>query len=497
MNSLSHTRLTRRGFMKAASGAAAGASLGALLRKQLSAASGLVADPDWESFDRALETGMLDFEMVGAAVSVLTPDEVAYSGMFGVRDLETAEPVTEDTHFLVASTTKSMTAALIATFVDDGVLAWDQPVREIYPHFRAPTDELTETLRVRDMLDMASGIGESDASAAFHQGDPTTDQLLASLVNLPVVGAKGAQFFYNGAVYAAGGYLPALALGIDPADVGPVYASQIAERIYRPSGMATACITDDPRPFSDNFATGYGPDLLVGTSRQPFAPVGSYAPAGGTLATHGEMVRYVMMQLNRGVAHDGARIVSSENLTECWTSNVDVPYDADLTPDIVQSGYGMGWLTATYRDGRRFISHAGGIDGFTTFLGFLPEDGIGLVVNTNMMPPSRGLAFIQYVSALLLETSFGLNTGASEMTLAQYRGAAQTLDDLAQTCRLPEWSEIAPWLGHYEKGWLLAFDEDGSLRLRQSSRSIPLVVMPDGSYVMASGIAPGIPVHFS
>ena len=37
----------------------------------------------------------------------------------------------------------------------------------------------------------------------------------------------------------------------------------------------------------------------------------------------------------------------------------------------------------------------------------------------------------------------------------------------------------------------------GNLRLRQSSRDIPLLVMPNGEYVMASGVLPGNPVRFS
>ena len=54
---------------------------------------------------------------------------------------------------------------------------------------------------------------------------------------------------------------------------------------------------------------------------------------------------------------------------------------------------------------------------------------------------------------------------------------------------------VAPCLGHYEKGWSLAFDPDGALRLRQSSRAIRVMAMPDGSYVMAGGFAAGLPIQ--
>lgn len=492
-------RLTRRMLVKAA--AVASAASPTILRSSpigaQSATPAAGAATDWEGFDRALETAVTSFDVVGAAVSVVSTGDLIYRGMFGVRDLESGAPVTPDTHFMVASTTKSMTALLVATFVDEGVLGWDQPVQEIYPDFRAPTDELTRNLRVRDMLNMASGIGEPDAISAFHQGDVTPAQLLQMISGLPVIGPTGSQFFYNGTVYSAGGYLPALALGVGLDDLGSAYAAQMAERVYQPSGMSTARITDDPRPFTDLFATGYAPDLVEGTVRQPFPPVGSYAPAGGTLATHDEMTSYVSMQLNRGVASDGTVVVSPENLEECWKSNVDIPFDKAANPDLEHSGYGMGWLDATYRGGHRFNSHAGGIDGYTTFIALLPDDGIGLVVNTNVGPMSRGLGFVQYISALLLETLFGFNPGAADDAVAQYRAVAQGLADLAADAEPVDEAAIAPWLGYYERGWQLGFDPDGSLRLRQSSRSLPLLAMPDGGYVMASGVAPGILVQFS
>ena len=56
---------------------------------------------------------------------------------------------------------------------------------------------------------------------------------------------------------------------------------------------------------------------------------------------------------------------------------------------------------------------------------------------------------------------------------------------------------VAPYLGFYEKGWRVAFDADGELRLRQGSRAIRLLAMPDGDYVMAGGLVPGTAVHFS
>ncbi len=203
--------------------------------------------PGWESFVAAVRASFRRMEMVGAAVGVVSADAVLYSSTHGVRDQASGEPVTDDTHFLVALTTKSMSSLLVAGYVDAGLLGWDQPAVEVWPGFRAPTDELTATLRVRDLLGMASGITEPPALSAMHEGDPTATQLLQSIVNLPVEHPPNTTYFYNNTLYAVGGYLPALAQGTAGDDLEAVYSQQMHERVFGPVGMATATIADDPR----------------------------------------------------------------------------------------------------------------------------------------------------------------------------------------------------------------------------------------------------------
>jgi CubicO group peptidase (beta-lactamase class C family) len=475
----------------------AGASAGLAARSGF-ARQGATPVAGWSWFDDGIQAAMEIFHIVGSAVAIVDRGGITHSATFGVRDLASGELVTPDTHFLVASTTKSMTAMLLATFVDDGVFEWDQPVCEVWSDFRAPIEALTASLRVRDLLGMASGLGEAPAVSAYHQGDLTAGELLRSLASLPVTDPPGTTFFYNGTVYAAGGYLPALAQGAAEDDLETAYATLMTERVYRPAGMSSARITDDPRPFVDNYATGYGSDLTEGTAPQPYASVGAYAPAGGTLATLEDMASYVAMQLNSGDSLSGERVVSAENLAECWTPHVALPATPpDLQPDFVSAGYGLGWVAYDY-GGRRFIGHSGGIDGFTTFIGFFPDDGLGLVVLSNEGPFPRGLSFAPlYVPNLLMEGRFGLNVGGNDAAVAQFQASERQWNDLAARAMPVDADAIAPFLGEYETGWRVAFGADGELRMHQSSRAIRLLAMPGGGYVMAGGVTPGTMVRFS
>jgi CubicO group peptidase (beta-lactamase class C family) len=347
---------------------------------------------------------------------------------------------------------------------------------------------------VRDLFGMATGITEPPALSATHQGDPTAAQLLQSVVNLPVEHPPGTTWFYNNTVYALGGYLPALHQGVAPSDLEAVYIQQMQERVYGPAGMATARIADDPRPVVDNYASGYGPDLGGRRRVMSFGPVGSYDPVGGTLATLTDMAAYVRMQLREGVSIDGGRVVSAANLAECWRPHIDVPTSPDLDPDAVSSGYAMGWIRETFRDGTSLVWHNGGIDGFTTWIGFLPERDIGLVVLNNMNPTSIGPFFYAAVLTLLLN-EYGLNAGVGPKVDAAYEQAADQLLDLGKQTVPTDRGAIAPYLGSYQGGYRVVM-RGGEAQIRIGPRVLPLAAMPDGTYVMSGGLIAGVPVRF-
>jgi CubicO group peptidase (beta-lactamase class C family) len=487
-------RIPRRALIRTAVAAAIASGMGPQVASVTRAQTPTPAVV-WEDFDAAVQVGMDTFGMVGAAIAIVTADGIGHQATFGVRDLASGAPFTADTHCLVGSTTKSMSSLLLATLVDDGALSWDQPVREVWPDFRGPSETLTRELRVRDLFGMASGIGEPDATV-LHFGDPTAGELLRSLVNLPIDAPPDTQFFYNNTLYAAGGYLPAL-LDTTTDDLETSYARHMTERVYQPAGMIDCRITSDPRPYVADFATGHAPDFILGTAAEPYAPIGSYAPTGGTMANLNGMANYVAMQLRRGVSMGGTRVVSAAALAECWAPHISLPINAAMEPDVVSTGYGMGWISAMYRGGTRLVWHNGAIDGFSTWIGFFPNENIGMVILTNIGPTPRGLHFAPYVLNLLLERRFGLNRDANAAITARYQAIAQDLDALAASALPVDPVTIAPFLGHYEKGWSLAFAPDGALRLQQSSRSIRVMAMPDGHFAMAGGFAAGLQLQFS
>ncbi len=448
---------------------------------------------DWTSFDREVRAAADRLKIAGAALTVVNADRVLHTATVGFRHLAPRRRVHDTTHFLVASTTKSMTSLLVATYVDEGRLEWDQPVIDAWAGFRAPTEAMTRNLRVRDLLGMASGLGEPPAVSTFHQGDPTAEQLLQATVNLPVIAQNpDEQYFYNNTVYAVGGYLPFLADGVAARDLPAAYGLAMRDRVYGPAGMTGASIADDPRGVVDDFATGYGLNLHTRLTALPYGPVGSYAPVGGTLATIEDMAAYVRLQLRGGLSVTGERVVSPGGLAECHQPHVDVPIAREYDPDAVSQGYGMGWITEKYNDDSVLTWHTGGIDGFTTFIGFLPGHDLGLAVLTNTNVTPNGAWFYIYLLNTLLNRRLGLNAGVAPSALATGHAAVQGLADLRRQSSPADPDATAPWLGHYEAGYRI--ERVGrDLVVWNGPRRFPLRVMTDGTYVAAEGFIAGAP----
>jgi hypothetical protein len=68
--------------------------------------------------------------------------------------------------------------------------------------------------------------------------------------------------------------------------------------------------------------------------------------------------------------------------------------------------YGMGWFMEYYR-GHRSIWHAGEINGYCSFAGFLPDDGIGYAVMVNRHKPI--IPFAMSLKHTLLDAGLGLS----------------------------------------------------------------------------------------
>jgi CubicO group peptidase (beta-lactamase class C family) len=448
------------------------------------------------SFTADVEAALVTFKVPGASVALVQKDQIVFARGFGVRDLASRAPVTEHTRFRIASNTKSMTSLLVAQFVDDGVLGWDDRVVDVWPAFRAPTPELTQGLRVRDLLGNGTGLAESTTVEFFMMagGDSALD-LLRAVADQAVIAPPNTAYAYNNTLFCVAGYLGPLVQRTAPDALVPRYAALVEQQIFAPIGMADAAIADDPRPLGDDYAVGSTRDLFGRPSAAPFVAIDGVAPAGAGLASATDMARYLVTQMNGGVAPDGTRIVSAANLAETHRPGIAVPPDAlnalpaVVLPDTTAMHYCLGWFEQVFKDGRRLLWHAGGIDGFASLMGFFPAEQLGFVVLTNLEPGAGGALFNIFVQSSLLGRLFSLNQTLPAFLASVVPVLEQRTADLAVRTRPVDPTALTPYLGLYTQGFRVRLDEAGVLRLEHDIRSLPLLAVPDGTYVVADGPA--------
>jgi hypothetical protein len=113
----------------------------------------------------------------------------------------------------------------------------------------------------------------------------------------------------------------------------------------------------------------------------PYGNIDNLAPAGSISSSANDLSHWVLMQLNNG-KYEGRQIIPASALAQ-----TRLPHSILGNGNVIFnrghfSLYGLGWFLQEY-DGRRIVSHTGGVNGFVTSVTLIPEDNLGIIVLTN------------------------------------------------------------------------------------------------------------------
>ena len=304
-----------------------------------------------DTFDAIVRPFAADGRFMGT-VLVARSDEVVFSKAYGSANLEWNVPNDPSTKFRIGSITKQFTAALILQLEQDGKLGIQDPLSKHLPDAPALWKEIT----LFHLLTHTSGIRNFTALPDYRvkqlQPSSPADQL-ERLRNEPLDFAPGKEFRYSNS-----GYLM-LGLVVESVTKQP-YADVLQERILKPLGM-TGSGYDSNSAIIARRASGYAPSPN-GPQNAGFVHMTVPHAAGALYSTTGDLHRWM-----RGLF--GGRVVSAESLRKMTTPNL--------------SNYALG-LTVRDVQGRRMISHGGGINGFNAFLAYYPDAAITVAVLANI-----------------------------------------------------------------------------------------------------------------
>ena len=307
----------------------------------------------------------------GWGVAVVRDGRVIYAEGFGTADLATGQPVSPETRFYIASTSKSFLALTAAVLDEQDRIDLDLPVTKYLPDlaFRSPADAGTVTLR--DLLGLTHGL-EDGGPVVFRtafSGEHSPSQLIRLLADYGP-GEQGRTFNYGNLGYNIA------AMALEEA-TGEDWKSLVAKTVLEPTGMhsTTACPS---RVAPDALAMPHK-TTPTGSERIHMGKVdATMHAAGGHVATMEDLGRWIAVNLGRGKI-DGKQVLpaSAFDTTHRQHAEQDRKFGA-----YHRHGWGLGWDLATY-DGEALITRFGSYGGFRSHLSFMPDRGIGVAVQVN------------------------------------------------------------------------------------------------------------------
>jgi CubicO group peptidase (beta-lactamase class C family) len=335
-----------------------------------------------EGFDSVVEEALRSYSVPGMAIGVIVDGELVYAKGFGVCDLQRGEPVDAETIFPIGSCSKAFTAFLMGELVDQGKVEWDQKVIDVLPDFRLFDAYATQSLTIRDLLSHKSGMPRHDFM--WYNSKMSREEVMSRLRFLEPSHDIRERFIYNNLMYLTAG------TAIERLE-DKTWEEVVSEKILKPLGMTRTSCTVEELEQESNIAYPHF-EKNGELKKVPFRDFHPVAPGVSINSTVVDLSRWVKMHLDCG-SFEHHSLISPSTLQEICSPQVIVT-GAPEGKGILFHAYGLGWNVAAFR-GHYFLSHDGGLDGFTSAISFFPKERIGIVVlsNKNLTSLPRFISF--------------------------------------------------------------------------------------------------------
>ena len=302
----------------------------------------------------------------GVTLAIIEHGQLTFAKGYGYADLARKIPATPDTPFRAGSISKAITSIAVMTLVERGKLSLDAPISQVAPQVRFDNPwERTDPVRLAHVLEHTTGW-------------PDIGPRVLAKDNRNWSNLQGVQFASPGFVSRwKPGYFtsydnagpPVAAIAVERAS-GQDFDSYARQAVLRPLGMATADFDLTP-DLAARIARSYTPDGVV----TPYQYI-VLKPAGSLNVSARELAQLVRFYIGRGTV-DGRQILTPDSVSRIEHGQTNLGARFGFT-----DAYGLG--NAPLPDsGITFHGHNGGIDSFTSVLGYTLRNGSGYVLMAN------------------------------------------------------------------------------------------------------------------
>jgi len=300
----------------------------------------------------------------GAAVAVILGDRVVFAKGFGVASVESREPVTTDTLFRVASTTKMLTAAALASLEERGGVRFDVPIAR----YAKGLDAKVGVLTLHQLLSHTAGLRDESSYSGPHD-DEALGAYVRSWKSDYFFTEPGVIYSYSNPGYALAGFILGTA-------AGKQYAEAMDEMLFEPLGMRRSAV----RPMlamtypiaQAHDTTATGPRVV-----RPFPDDARFWPNGGVFTSVHDFSRFALAFVNGGKV-DGKQALARAVIVRL--SKPHLPRPGGVAEDEAKVAYG---LVERLHRGVRVFQHGGSRLGSGSVVRMAPEHRFAVIILAN------------------------------------------------------------------------------------------------------------------
>ena len=327
--------------------------------------------PDYNEFIYWLKRASDEKEIPGAALAIVSREEIIYLQTWGLREVGASELVGPESVFRIASMSKTFAGTSAAMLVDRDLQSWDAKLTDIFPNLRLGNRTTSRNITLRHLASQSTGLMPHSYSNMLDDG-VVYDKIRQKFHEIPTVCAPGKCYGYQNVVFS-------LIADVVEESVGLSYERFLEEEIFKPLGMTTASVGLNAFESDSNATAPHR--LIRGSWRSTTTNPAYYsvAPASGINASILDMAIWVRANLGAfpevmspnflAAVHQPVIATSHGNYFNRW-QNLD------------NAHYGIGWRIFDYND-LRVVHHGGGVRGFRSEMAFVPERNVGMVLLFN------------------------------------------------------------------------------------------------------------------
>ena len=336
--------------------------------------------PGWNAVVAGYRDGLQRAGIVGSSLMLVRDGQIVARDNEGLRNLDTREPVTDDTIYHWASITKTFTGIAIMQLRDRGLLSLDDPVVKYVPELRSvhdPYGDVSE-IKIRHLMSHSAGFRAATwpwgGDKEWHPFEPTTwEQLVAMMPYTEVQFAPGSKYSYSNPGVIFLGRIIQFFSGDD-------YEVYVAKNILMPLGMHSTFFDRAPYYLLPNRSHSYfRDDKGLHEGRFDF-DTGITVSNGGLNSPFGDMAKYLAFLLGNEHRPEYDVVLKRSSLDEMWKPQIRaMEGEGALGPD---SHAALSFFLERYGN-VDLIGHSGDQNGFISHLYLHPPSHTAWLLSMN------------------------------------------------------------------------------------------------------------------